>query len=352
MSIHFDAEKSRWRWQWEATVDGRRHRASKLLPEGWSQATARAFDKRETARAFARVTARRPVRSTVPLIAQAVQLYLDERAPQLADARNAAANLAHLYPWYDGRTLDQLGQVAREATAAMVRGLPRDDGAPSRPLKPATIRQRLATLRAAAVYALKHHQLGSHDWIASVAMPSVDNARRVYLKRAEVLRVARACPHRATRALILMAFATGGRPGEVHRAQPGDGYLAKRLKNGEYQHMPIPQRFRYLLRHWPMDYDYSVLSTHWRRARRACGLEHVHLHDLRHSTASALISGGSTLAEVQAVLNQKTVQSANRYAHLYDEKKREVLDRIWAKPAGRKSRTAKDEKVKPKAASG
>ena len=35
MSIHWDAAKSRWRWHWEATVDGQRHRASKLLPAGW-----------------------------------------------------------------------------------------------------------------------------------------------------------------------------------------------------------------------------------------------------------------------------------------------------------------------------
>jgi site-specific recombinase XerD len=55
------------------------------------------------------------------------------------------------------------------------------------------------------------------------------------------------------------------------------------------------------------------------------------MHDIRHSTASALISSGSTLAEVGLVLGHSSLQATARYAHLYPEKQATILDRLWAK---------------------
>lgn len=317
MSIYYDAERNAWRWQFKANIDGQRHRLSRLLPRGWSEAQARRYDEQETARTYARLSAGKRV-STVPLIDTAVALYLRERIPSQRDGKNAAHNLAHLLPYFSGRGLDQLGRIAREY-------------AKTPDLSPATIRQRLATLRSAAAHALKHHDLGSADWIAAMPMPSVSNARHHYLARADVLRLARACDHPPTRALILMTFATGARPGELHRATPIDGHLEMRDKPGHTIRKPVHRKVRQYLRHWPMQYSYSVLSTHFRRARRAIGMDHIHLHDLRHSTASALISAGVPLAQVGAVLDHATAQATKRYAHLYPEVKEAALANLWQK---------------------
>jgi len=317
MSIYYDEASGAYRWQFKANIDGERHRLSRLLPRGWSETQARRYDEQETARTYARLSTGKRV-TNVPLIDQAVALYLTERIPKQRDGKNAAHNLAHLLPHFKGKGLDQLGKIAREYAKAA-------------DLSPATIRQRLATLRSAASHALKHHDIGTADWIAAMPMPSVSNARHHYLERADVLRLARACRHRPTRALVLMTFATGSRPGELHRAKVVDGYLEMHDKPGHTIRKPVHRKVRQYMHHWPMQYSYSVLSTHFRHARRRLGMDHLHLHDIRHSTASALISAGVPLSQVGAVLDHATAQATKRYAHLYPEVKEAALENLWQK---------------------
>lgn len=325
MSVYWDEKRKRFRWQFKATVDGQRYRLSKQLPASWGEAQAKKYDETETARTYTRIASGKRV-STVPLIDIAVDLYLRERVPNLKDGKNAALNLAHLLPEFQGKGLDQLGKIARHYAKIK-----------AAELKPATIRQRLATLRSAATYALKYHGVGSQDWIAQMPMPSVKNERHHYKRRSEVLRLARACKHLPTRALILMTFATGSRPGELHRADVlEDCFLMPETKNGERSIVPVLRRFQYLLRHWPLELDYTRYSYYFRQARDACGFEGLHLHDLRHSTASALASEGVSLFQVGQVLNHKTAQATKRYAHLYPELKADILKQIWQKTPHKK----------------
>lgn len=227
-----------------------------------------------------------------------------------------------MLPWYVGKGLDCLGDISRKYAADQ-----------RNKLAPAAIRQRLATLRSAASYALKYHGIGSRDWIEQITMPQVQNERQVFLRRDAVLRLARACNDRGTRALVLMAFATGARPGELHRCVPVDGMLCSETKNGDRIAHPVLPRFAYLLRHWPMEFGYTYYSKHFRAAREAVGMPEVHLHDLRHSTASALLSGGHNLHAVAQVLGHKTVQSTKRYAHLYPEVQASALASIFRRKA-------------------
>lgn len=328
MSIYFDEARQRYRWQFKATIDGRRHRLSRGLPRGWSEAQARRYDEQETARTYARLAAGKRV-SAVPLIDKAVALYLRERVPELRDGKNSALNLAHLLAAYQGRGLDELGKVARRYAEQH-----KDD------LAPATIRQRLATLRSAAAYALKYHDLGSKDWIDAMPMPSVSNERHYYLRRAEVLHLARAIADLPTRAWILLTFATGSRPGELFRAEPvSDGayFLMPETKNGDRALKPVLSKFRRYARHWPMPHDYSWHSRVFREARAAVGLDHIVPHDLRHSTASALQNAGATLTDIGKVLGHRTAQASNRYTHLYADKQAELLSAIWKRPKARKA---------------
>lgn len=328
MSIYYDADRNAWRWQFKANIDGQRHRLSRLLPRGWSEAQARRYDEQETARTYARLSAGKRV-STVPLIDTAVALYLRERIPSQRDGKNAAHNLAHLLPYFSGRGLDQLGKVARRYAEQH-----KDD------LAPATIRQRLATLRSAAAYALKYHDLGTKDWIGAMPMPSVSNERHYYLRRAEVLRLARAIHDFPTRAWVLLTFATGSRPGELFRAEPVSGgayFLMPETKNGDRALKPVLSRFRRYARHWPMEHDYTWHSRIFREARAAVGLDHIVPHDLRHSTASALADAGATLTDVGKVLGHRTAQASNRYTHLYADRQAELLSSIWRRQKARKA---------------
>ena len=59
----------------------------------------------------------------------------------------------------------------------------------------------------------------------------------------------------------------------------------------------------------------SKLLTRWRRIRKAAKLVDFRWHDLRHTSASYLAQGGSTLLEIGSVLGHRSPTSTNRYAH-------------------------------------
>jgi site-specific recombinase XerD len=59
----------------------------------------------------------------------------------------------------------------------------------------------------------------------------------------------------------------------------------------------------------------------------------VHLHDLRHSAASAMVNAGIDLGTVGAVLGHKTAQTTKRYAHHALERLAEAVGSIGRKRA-------------------
>lgn len=64
----------------------------------------------------------------------------------------------------------------------------------------------------------------------------------------------------------------------------------------------------------------------WRRVCRDAGLEGVRLHDLRHTYASSLVSGGVSLHIVGRLLGHTQPQTTARYAHLDDHALREATN--------------------------
>lgn len=64
-------------------------------------------------------------------------------------------------------------------------------------------------------------------------------------------------------------------------------------------------------------YDNAVVWR-WRATRRAAGLTHVRLHDLRHFYASGLIAAGCDVVTVQHALGHESATTTlNTYAHLW-----------------------------------
>lgn len=61
---------------------------------------------------------------------------------------------------------------------------------------------------------------------------------------------------------------------------------------------------------------------------REAGVEDYRWHDNRHDFASSLANEGSTLFEIMEALGQKDIKSAQIYAHLVEDKKRETVERI------------------------
>lgn len=329
MPIHRDRARNRWCFEFDRLVDGRRLRTRRLLPAGWSRAQADAFDRREAARLYDLATgAKQPAHS----IEAAVAHYVAERVPALKHGRNVLIELRTMRPWFDGRPLADLATVCGKYLA--------DQRAT---LAPATLRNRIAYLRAACRWAWKHHGLGgAADPGARVVTPAVANARQVYLDRRQMLELARACEHRPARAMIRVAWYSGMRLGEIERCRPdwaAGVAILDDTKNTEPRHVPIHPRIAVCLRRitWPSRY---VFSYWFRKARAAIGMEHLHAHDLRHSTASELIRVGVDLYTVGAILGHKSAASTKRYAHLGTRQASEAINKMGKKTPSRQFRRA------------
>lgn len=307
MPIYWDTRNKRWRFEFDRHIAGRRHRATRLLPRGWSQAQADAFERQESARLYAVATG---VAGSDPLIDEAVALYLRDKQ-HLKSYRATAQHLAEIAWAYAGKPMSELPAVA--AAVAEDRAGTRE----GHTLSLATVRNRLAVLKAACRWAWKRHGLTTSDPTARMQLPVVRNERHTYITRAEMLRACRACTNWQTQIAIRVAFYTGMRLGELLAVRPADGLLIlEDTKNGDRRAVPVHPRIRHLLRHLPLTAPKITIQRAWERARAAVGLEHVHFHDLRHSAASEMVNAGVDLYVVGKVLGHRDSRSTERYSHL------------------------------------
>jgi integrase len=323
MPCYFDAQKQRWRFTFNRIIGAERHRASRLLPKGWSRAQAEAYDRKETGRLYALAAG---IEREEFLIDDAVALYLRHRIPKQKAGHKAALHLAALLPYYEGRRLSQIADVSREFAEA------------AHGLGTGTVHNRLAYLKAACRYAWKHHwkpakQL-EHDPTAGMSVPAADNERHVYITVAQLNMLLRKFDSKESAALTKMAFYTGLRwiadllprqPADVRRLGRQVWLYVGMTKNGTPRMVPIHDAIRPCLKFLPFERHWRDYYADFEVARERAGLGHVNMHDLRHSLASAIVSKGGTLVDVAAALHHKSVASSKRYAHLYPRRVRKVI---------------------------
>ncbi|MGV8986070.1 MAG: tyrosine-type recombinase/integrase [Cypionkella sp.] len=60
------------------------------------------------------------------------------------------------------------------------------------------------------------------------------------------------------------------------------------------------------------------LSRFWERVRVKADITNVRIHDLRHTFASLLVSGGASLEMIRRLLSHTQIGTTQRYAHLID----------------------------------
>lgn len=315
MSIRWDTRNKRWRFEFDRWIEGRRHRLSRLLPKGWSQAQADAFDRKEAGRLYALATG---IEQRDPLIDEAVVLYLSDKGA-LKSHKATTEHLAAIAWAYTGKPLSELPAVARDV-------IERSEVAP------ATVRNRLACLKAACRWAWKAHGLTASDPTSRMQMPKVSNERQVYISRKDMLRACRACTHWETQVAIRVAFYSGLRLGELYSLEvDGEALVLHDTKNGDRRAVPVHPRIRHLLRLLPLTAPKITVQRAWQRARAVVGLEHVTLHDLRHSAASEMVNAGVDLYTVGKVLGHRDSRSTQRYAHLTADTLAGAVAKIGAK---------------------
>ena len=327
MSIYKDkAHGGRFRFSFNRLINGRRVRATKLLPRGWSYAQADALDRAESARLYAKHTGVGPDDA---LVDDAVAKYLTARVPKLRDGKKAAQCLASMLPWYEGKPLSELSAIFTEY---------QEDQCGK--IAPGTIRNRVAYLHAAVKFAWKSPAKigGAVDPTARTTIPVVDNNREVFLRPEELKTFLRHVPAGEARALWTLAFYTGLRwlsdllvrqKADILR-EGGDVWLDvhRVTKTGRPFMIWIHPAARWALKYLPFAHSRKWHYERFWAARVAAKMSHLRPHDLRHSLASVLLSSGATLSEVGGTLGHKSPQSTERYAHLYPERIKQRLETL------------------------
>jgi integrase len=184
--------------------------------------------------------------------------------------------------------------------------------------------------------------------------------RRRYLKPEELARLVEALaahPNQQAANAIRLLLLTGARRGEVLSMQWNDIDLGEGLwsklpsstKQKEHHEVPLSAPARQLL----ADIEKALIAKHrqlpeyvfpgggqyahvmeikraWRAICKAAGITDLRVHDLRHSYASELVSGGASLPLIGALLGHSNPNTTNRYSHLYIDPLRAATERVGA----------------------
>ncbi len=329
MSIYKDKKRGCLVFDFDRIINGQRVRSRKLLPKTWKKPQADAYDRQESARLYAVASG---IEKPDGLIEDAIKLYLKHKVPGLKSGENIENELALMFWSYQGKNMGDLAQVCRDYREKALK----DDGSP---LAPATIKNRIRYLTSACRYAWKHHGLGLHDPGEKVEVPPVNNDRPYYLTRKQMLMIAKKCRCQSARAAIRIAFYSGMRISEILRADAvGGNFVLTDTKNGDPRMVPIHPKIQACLK-VPMR-DRFWISKRFKEAARAIGLGYVRFHDLRHSSASAMINVDVDLYTAGGVLGHKSVASTKRYSHLATSRLRGALERIAKKSPNTKKKEA------------
>jgi integrase len=319
MPIYRDKARGCFVFEFDREIEGSgRVRARKQLPKAWNQAQADAFDRQESARLYAIATGLTKQKYTIE---DAVSVYLKDRVPSLKSGYDIAHELALIYWAYKGKPLESLADVCREYMDEAIKTL-----------APATVRKRIRYLTAACRWAWKRNNMGESDPGARVIVPEVRNERQVYIDRAQMIRLARACTHRETRAAIRIAFYSGMRWGEIARAERVlsiPAFVLGDTKNGEPRIVPMHRKL-FVCAKYEMPTRF-IMHYNFTAAKEAAGMPDLHFHDLRHSTASELLEQGEDLYTIAKVLGHNSTASTKRYTHLSLKKMSEAIGKIGQK---------------------
>lgn len=76
------------------------------------------------------------------------------------------------------------------------------------------------------------------------------------------------------------------------------------------------------------DQPVQEVRRFWQQIQKAADLPDVRIHDLRHTFASLLVSGGASLEMIGKLLGHSQMRTTLRYAHLMDSPLRAGVDAV------------------------
>ena len=182
----------------------------------------------------------------------------------------------------------------------------------------------------------------------------LENPRERFLTKDEIDRLANALDHdedQRAADIIRICMLTGARVGEVRQSRFEQFNLdlliwtkpASTTKQRRMHRVPISENVAAIVRQrqlvvpnsspWVFPGDVAgqpviEIRRFWKRIQREAQIEDVRIHDLRHTFASLLVSGGASLEMIGKLLGHTQLQTTQRYAHLLDAPLREGVNAV------------------------
>jgi integrase len=187
---------------------------------------------------------------------------------------------------------------------------------------------------------------------------NAETKRERYLSPDELQRLSRtleAHPYKSSANAIRLLLLTGARRAEVlgarwHEFDLGAGVWMKpanRTKAGKLHRIPLSAPALQLLEEMREQdtgemlfpgrrggEQQTTLKTFWHSICRTAELSDLRLHDLRHTFASHLASGGQSLLVIGQLLGHADISTTQRYSHLFDDVQRRAVETVGAIIAG------------------
>jgi integrase len=309
---------------------------------------------------------KRDERWVAPTVADLVQRYLDEHvSKQAPDSRRDIASMMRTFvlpAWGKRKVLDIRTADVDKLLADIAKGR-------ARPHKERTKHKREKPLKGARPTPGRANRVGSAirkmfnlairwelrtDNPASAFIRNPESPRERYLDLNEIGRLSEVLtshPNRRAADIVRLLMLTGARRGEVLNARWEqfnlDGAVwtkpAATTKQRRLHRTPISGATVALLRTirarvpaecpwvFPGDAEgkpVQEIKRFWDDVRDKAELTGVRVHDLRHTFASLLVSGGMSLPMIGKLLGHTQVQTTQRYAHLFDDPLRVGLDQV------------------------
>jgi integrase len=178
--------------------------------------------------------------------------------------------------------------------------------------------------------------------LTGIELLDLDNQVENYLDESAVsrfLEVAKTDENRNVCMILIFLLSTGARLGEALSAQWAQVDLARRVwkipatnsKSKKLKYLPLNESAMWVIEQltscgssaylFPSPVlsgkPYTTITRQWYRIRKKAGIpDNVRIHDLRHTFASRLVSGGRNLYDAQKLLGHADPRTTLRYAHL------------------------------------
>lgn len=209
-------------------------------------------------------------------------------------------------------------------------------------LAPATVSKILITFHKSFELARQWSIPGSDkNPVRGVPRPQFDNRRERFLSAEEAGRLLNAADNSKNvqlRPIVELLLLTGSRLSELLHARRSDvdlkrqSWLIPQTKNGQVRRVPLSRAAVDIINNLPVFDDcpwlvpnpdtrrpFVTIKHSWMKARKDAALPGLRLHDARHSAASFMLAGGTSLFTIGSILGHKQVASTARYSHLSDE---------------------------------